>query len=301
VRQDIGEGLRSGRYQLPRRVGIAYRLSAGTKAFVPELGRVLDLGPHVVLYAPYLRNSDIGTLPPAEVRPGQPVILSEGEFDAQIVMPVPETDTDIPPVAPDPVLDSLTVGWASDLPPLLPADQEVSLALSAAPAHLAEGATVYVLQRGGYVKAKEGTNGFSCLVERGHPLSLYPICYDPEGSATILPVSLRRATLREQGKRHDEIERNIGEGFRRGTFRAPRRPGLAYMLSRRGRFEDLRTGRLTGWAPHVMFYAPYVRREDIGAIEEGPFVRRLPVMEAEGEPHAFVVVNLSRSARGSPQ
>jgi hypothetical protein len=71
------------------------------------------------------------------------------------------------------------------------------------------------------------------------------------------------------------------------------------MLSSQGRFENPGSGRLTGWVPHVMFYAPYVHREDIGAIEEGPFVRRLPVMVAEGEPHAFIVVNLPEPSRGA--
>lgn len=299
VRQEINEGLRTGRHQMPRRVGIAYMLSTEARAFVPRLGRAESLRPHVMLYAPYLRNRDIGAR--ADGPPDLPFVISEGEFNAYIVMSVPDQDRPIPPVRPDPVLDALTVQPPGDLPPLLPREREVALALSAAPRHVADSAAVYVLQRGGYVREREGTNGFTCLVTRGHPLSLYPMCYDAEGTETIVPVSLRAAELREQGKSRDEINREIAEAFRRGTFRAPRRAGVAYMLSTEGRFEDPASGRLTGWPPHVMFYAPYVRKEDVGAIEEGPWVRRLPTMAEEGEPHAFIVVNFREQPRARPQ
>jgi hypothetical protein len=292
IRQEINEGLRAGIYQAPRRVGIAYMLSTEARAFAPELGRVITLNPHVMIYAPYLRNRDIGARPLGQSPLGHPIIISEGEFNAYIVMSVPEQDRPIPAVSPDPVLDALTVQSPSDLPPLLPREREVALALSAAPLHVADSATVLVLQRGGYVRAREGTNGFTCLVTRGHPLSLYPICYDPEGTETMVPVSLRTAELREHGKSREEIRREIAEGFRSGRFRAPRRAGLAYMLSVEGRFEDRARGGFTGWTPHVMFYAPYVRNEDVGAIDEGPFVRRLPIVAGAGEPHGFIVVNL---------
>lgn len=292
IRREVNAGLRAGTFQLPSRVGIAYMLSTEAKAFAPELDSVLTLSPHVMIYAPFLRRHEIGTLPLGEGPLGHPLIISEGEFNAYIVMSVPERDRPIPPVVPDPVLDALSVRSADDLPPLLPEEREVALALSAAPRHVADKAAVYVLRRGGYARVRQGTNGFTCLVTRGHPLSLYPLCHDPEGSETIVPVSLRTAELREQGKSRAEIERDIADGFRRGTFRAPRRAGLAYMLSTEGRFENPQGGRMTGWAPHIMFYAPYVRAEDVGAIEEGSFVRRLPTMAGPGEPHGYIVVNV---------
>lgn len=295
IRAQINEGLRTGKYYLPRRVGLAYMLSTEGRAAAPELGRVIALSPHVMIPAPFLRNEDIGALPLHESLPGHPVIISEGEFNAYIVMPVPEQDRAIPPVTPDPVLDALAVRSENDLPPPLPQEREIALALSAAPQHVAERATVYVLRRGGYVKVRDGANGFSCLVTRGHPLSLYPICHDPEGSETVLPVSLRAAELREQGRSREEVDREIAEGFRRGRFRAPRRVGLAYMLSAEGRFESP-DGGMTGWPPHVMFYAPYVREADVGAIEEQGVVRRLPVMAGAGEPHGYIIVNLGDGA-----
>ena len=88
---------------------------------------------------------------------------------------------------------------AAKLPPLFPREREVALALSAAPAHVAEQAGVYALERGGYVKVRESKNGFNCLVEREVADSLEPECLDAEGSETTLPVYLRQAELRAQG------------------------------------------------------------------------------------------------------
>lgn len=49
----------------------------------------------------------------------------------------------------------------------LPRDLEVKLALSALPPHLRADATVYILDpKKGYILERQGTNGFSCFVER---------------------------------------------------------------------------------------------------------------------------------------
>ena len=50
--------------------------------------------------------------------------------------------------------------------PLLPRTLEVELALSAAPTHLRDQASVWVLERNGYAVEKQGTNAFTCVVSR---------------------------------------------------------------------------------------------------------------------------------------
>jgi hypothetical protein len=47
-----------------------------------------------------------------------------------------------------------------------PRERQIELALSAAPTEVSSKAAVYILGAKGYEKAREGTNGFSCLVER---------------------------------------------------------------------------------------------------------------------------------------
>lgn len=78
---------------------------------------------------------------------------------------------------------------------LMSREQEIELALKAAPVHLRSEATVYTFGKTGYEKARTGTNGFNCMVNRdgiqNGDTAVHPTCWDPEGSRTILPVMLR--------------------------------------------------------------------------------------------------------------
>jgi hypothetical protein len=179
------------------------------------------------------------------------------------------------------------------VPPVLAREKEIALAKSAAPPEVSDNATIYALEAQGYVKVQEGTNGFTCLVSREVPESQEPECYDAEGSATLVPRVLRIAELRSQGKSKSEIDAEIAEGFRNGTFRAPRRPGIVYMLSRENRVVvDQRTGRVAPYVPHLMFYAPYLRNKDIG-VKMGPGVKVFIINE--GTPHALMIVPVPMS------
>jgi len=84
-------------------------------------------------------------------------------------------------------------------PELMPQEKEMAMALSAGPDHIRANASVYVLQKNGFVLARQGTNGFACIVNRDHPLNQKPTCYDPEGAATILPKVLRVGELLMKG------------------------------------------------------------------------------------------------------
>lgn len=296
VRAEINEELRTGKLGTPQRVGIAYMLSGQARAYVPRLKQAVTLRPQVRFYAPYLRSEDIGARPSApDAAFDYPEVISDGQFDASIAINVPDRDTPAPSFTPDPALDALRQEAAR--PGLLPRDREMALAESAGPPYIARAASVLVLDRAGFVKVREGSNGFACLVERGWvPGTLYPTCFDPEGVETLLPPILRTAALRAQGKSRDEVERDLAARFQNGEFRAPRRVGIAYMLSTEGRFETP-NGGLSGWAPHYMIYAPYVRDEDVGALPEGQMVRRLPTVIYNG-PHSYLVVTARRHGSG---
>lgn len=172
------------------------------------------------------------------------------------------------------------------LPPLLPEAREIELARSAGlPAWTGE-ATIYTLRRGGFQIARQGSNGFTCMVQRDQPDTLEPICYDPEGTATILPRTLREAQLREQGKTEAEVAADTQERFRTGEYRAPRRTGIAYMLSKENRVFN---GEKVIWfPPHLMFYAPYAKSADIGAAPQ--HMPQSPLVLFEGDPHAYIIV-----------
>ena len=173
---------------------------------------------------------------------------------------------------------------------LLPLDEEVELALSAAPAHLRAEATVFALTADGFEMAQEGTNGFSCVVNRDHPLNPKPTCYDAEGTATILPKVLLMSELMLAGVPMSAIADTVASGFASGRFKAPSRPGVAYMLTRGIRTYNPRNQTFGSFPPHVMFYAPGMTNADIGtsfpARREAPY---LPFIAYQG-PHGFMVV-----------
>ena len=186
--------------------------------------------------------------------------------------------------------DSRTNPVGTQLPELLPREKEIVLALSAAPEHLRKNAGVYVLERRGFVKVRECTNGFTCIVNRDHPLNQKPVCFDAEGTATVLPKILRVGELLMQGKTMSEINSDIAEGFRTGKYISPRRAGVAYMLSGDIHNFNPRTGKVESFPPHVMFYAPNVTNADLGitaeALAKDP---SLPFIAYQG-PHGFIIL-----------
>jgi len=116
----------------------------------------------------------------------------------------------------------------------LPREERIKLAESAAPPEIAGHATGYLLERTGYAKIREGTNGFSCLVDRQTPLNLEPTCFDAEGSATTLPTRLYAEEQRAKGKSEEQIKAEIDEGYRSGKYKTPSKPGIVYMMSDKG-------------------------------------------------------------------
>lgn len=107
----------------------------------------------------------------------------------------------------------------------LPRAEKIKLAKSAAPPEVSDKATIYVLDANGYVKIQDGTNGFSCFVDRQTPLNMEPTCFDAEGSATTLLTRLYAEEQRAKGKNEDRIKNEIDDGYKTGKFLAPRKPG----------------------------------------------------------------------------
>jgi hypothetical protein len=153
---------------------------------------------------------------------------------------------------------------------LLPQDQEVQMALEAGPEHVRDAASVFVFGKDGYRKVRNGSNGFTCLVNRdGNQKGdndLKPTCWDAEGSRTIVPVMLRVGELIARSASQDEVQREIDAGYASGKFSAQQKAGIAYMLAGDIQF-DPETRRMTGKTtapPHYMIYSPGVSNADIG-------------------------------------
>lgn len=175
----------------------------------------------------------------------------------------------------------------------LPRDLEIQLALSALPPHLRDGATVYVLNPArGFEVARQGTNGFHAFVARtgddtfrgSWPLTeyrddiLYPISFDKAGAKAQMRVFFDAAQMQARGTPPRKLKKIIQERYKAGFYEAPERAGVSYMLSPvlRTYFNpDESDLVVTANYPHVMYYAPNVSSEDIGAGQLGgmePFV-----------------------------
>nr|WP_298687500.1 hypothetical protein [uncultured Dongia sp.] len=156
----------------------------------------------------------------------------------------------------------------------MPAELESRFALSALPPALRDAAAVYLLDPAkGYHLARAGTSGIACLVERtAWELAdfrddiYFPLCYDAAGAATYLNVIMDAAALRAEGMSAAELKSEIEGRYRAKIYQAPDKPGLSYMVGPVMRTigpPDLQVHTMA--MPHLMFYAPHITNEDIGA------------------------------------
>ena len=145
---------------------------------------------------------------------------------------------------------------------LMAKDAEIELARSAAPASVADGATVMVLGRQGYTTAVQGANGFLCYVERswahdtGHlefwnPKMRAPNCFNAAAAGSITPIYLMKTRLVLAGKSKAEIAQRISAALDGGELPALAPGAMCYMMSKEQYLND----QAHSWHPHVMFYA----------------------------------------------
>lgn len=156
----------------------------------------------------------------------------------------------------------------------MPAELETRFALSALPPAMRDQATVYLLDpKKGYQPPRQGTSGVTCLVERtvwewvDFRNDIYiPLCYDAVGTKAHLKVIMDTATLRAQGMSPAALKDEIENRYKNKTYKAPEKPGLSYMVAPVMRAlgpPDMKMHTML--MPHLMFYAPNITNEDIGA------------------------------------
>jgi hypothetical protein len=179
---------------------------------------------------------------------------------------------------------------ASGQPPLMERDKEMALALSACPRSVADKAGVYILEKSGYVRVRESQNGFTAIVGHTLPNAVEPQCMNAEATRTHLPITLKLAELRAQGKSSEEIRQIMAEARAKGVF--PKQGGINYMLSKENLTPNFK-GVAAPFPPHVMFYVPGMTNGDAGAdITVGPDGN--PTAPAfivnEGTPQATMIV-----------
>jgi hypothetical protein len=153
---------------------------------------------------------------------------------------------------------------------VLPRDREIELAIGAAPPEVGSKATVYVFTSQGYEKARDGENGFTCLVNRDSELEGYhvlkPTCWDAHGSHTIVPAILEIARRRAAGQSVADVTAGIRQLIKDGTLKLFEKVGVAYMLLGDVTDYDAASGTILkrAFPPHIMIYAPNMTPNDLG-------------------------------------
>jgi hypothetical protein len=188
---------------------------------------------------------------------------------------------------------------------LMSRDAELELVRTAAPPNLVERATLKVLTQDGYQAAREGDNGFTCLVMRGWTAPTYtpaqfrgftydatiraPICFDPIASRTVMPYYELRSKLGMEGRTPDQIAAAVAGAYATGAL--PKREGVsfAYMWS-----AEQHLGEGIGrWHPHLMVFAPYYTNAMVGGNAFGSPMPQLS--DDAGTPFAVVVIPVDQS------
>jgi len=179
-------------------------------------------------------------------------------------------------------------------------DAEIALAKSAAPPNVSSRATVKILTPSGYQIAREGDNGFVCIVMRGWAAPTYtpaqlrnlvydatvraPICFDPGAVRTVMPYYELRTRLGMESKTPDQIADAIQRAYSKGELPKRDTASFAYMWSAD---QNLGTG-IGHWHPHMMIFAPYYDNSMLGGNEFGSPLPQ--VSDDAGTPFTVVVI-----------
>jgi hypothetical protein len=184
---------------------------------------------------------------------------------------------------------------------------EVALARSAAPAAVSAQATILTLGPQGYQTAVNGTNGFTCLVERSwtapfdnpefwNPKIRAPVCYNPAASRSILPYTLRRTRLALAGRSQAQMLEELRAAVAHKEVAEPEPGAMSFMMSR-----DEYLGDAQGhWHSHLMFHVPRAAGASWGANLPGSPVVLDEAHREVPEPQTIFFVPVGRWSDGTP-
>ena len=183
---------------------------------------------------------------------------------------------------------------------------EIRLARSAAPPSIAHDASVVVLTAHGYEMAVKGSNGFTCIVERGwtppfdlkdfwNPRIRAPICYNAAASRTVLRYTYIKTKLALAGLSRTQMFARV----KAMTLPTPGPGSMSYMLSKQQYLGD----EVGSWYPHVMFHVPKADSANDGA-SWGADLPGSPIMFDSGhhlvpEPQTIFMIPVGKWSDGS--
>lgn len=149
---------------------------------------------------------------------------------------------------------------------------EIAFARTAAPESISRDAEVLVFGRHGYETAVKGKNGWVCIVERSwmapfedpeflNPDQRVPLCLNPQGARTHLPLTIKTTELAMAGESKTEIFDSIKDAYEKKELPLPEPGAMCYMMSKQQYFSR----RAGNGDPHLMFWFPQKDHLDWGA------------------------------------
>ena len=183
---------------------------------------------------------------------------------------------------------------------------EIALARSAAPESISSDAEILVLGWRGYETAREGKNGFVCLVERSwmsafnssefwNPKVRVPGCFNPAAARSILPITFKRTQMVLAGLSKAQMIDDIRAEFDKKELPSPEPGAMCYMMSRTGHLNDA----IGHFVPHLMFYFPLTDKSSWGADLPDSPVTMNPQFQGGPEPITEFVIPVSKWSDGT--
>jgi hypothetical protein len=171
-------------------------------------------------------------------------------------------------------------------------NDEMALALTAAPSSISARADVMTLGPSGYELARKGDNGFVCMIERSwvsdvtddefwNPRIRQPACFNPAAARSVMPTYLERTKWVLAGASMSEIDRRTRAEVASGRIRPPEPGALVFMTSKQGYLGDILSKHPH---PHLMFFLPKRGPEALGAGLPG-----VPIFSADGQEQPFTI------------
>lgn len=187
---------------------------------------------------------------------------------------------------------------------LMPRDEEIELARSAAPKSVSSDAEVLVFTEKGFQPAMKGTNGFVCMVARSwsadfddpdfwDPKLRAPNCYNALAAKSQVAVTIKRTQAVLAGASPAQVREAVKKAIDSGELPTADPGSMSYMLAKGGYLSN-RSGH---WLPHLMFFTPGTDPKAWGAGSPESPIRGVPYPE---EHLTIFLIPLARWSDGTP-
>ena len=170
--------------------------------------------------------------------------------------------------------------------PIPPRDIQIKIALYAAPAEQAEGATVLGYDSDGQmITLKEGTNDLVCLTDDPSRNNIHVACYHK----ALEPFMARGRELRALGHSTEEIRKIRGEEADAGRLKMPEHPSGLFVFDADQVDVNMTTGEIKNGRSRAVVHTPYLTDEQSG-LPTKPVGGGMPWLMDAGTHRAHIMI-----------